>query len=174
MLVRQVRQQLSASIRRRGRTARATENKSVTKDASGSATASAETLIAQVACQLSQHALLSLALAACHLYQLRKPSCFATWGPHGVIMGNVQVIAVAQSVMGGSVERDQPLMEAGLDSLGAVELRNALGNQFGAELPATLTFDYPTPAAIAGFLAGSLLSKLPDSFKHARAVTVSA
>ena len=49
-------------------------------------------------------------------------------------------------------------MEAGLDSLGAVELRNALSAKFGAELPATLIFDYPSISALAGFLG----SQLPD------------
>lgn len=47
----------------------------------------------------------------------------------------------------------QPLMEAGLDSLSAVELRNTLGAHFKIEVPATLTFDYPSVSALAAFLA---------------------
>lgn len=41
------------------------------------------------------------------------------------------------------------MMEAGLDSLGAVELRNALSDRFQVYLPATLVFDYPSAAAMA-------------------------
>ena len=44
-------------------------------------------------------------------------------------------------------------MEAGLDSLGAVELRNALSARLGVDLPATLTLDYPTIDALASHLA---------------------
>jgi len=47
-------------------------------------------------------------------------------------------------------------MEAGLDSLGTVDLRNALGEQFSVELPATLTFDYPTVSALAAFISSLL------------------
>ena len=65
------------------------------------------------------------------------------------------VAATVQSVMGMVPGEEQPLMEAGLDSLGAVELRNALGSRFGIpDLPATLTFDYATIAALAGYIAG--------------------
>jgi hypothetical protein len=44
-------------------------------------------------------------------------------------------------------------MEAGLDSLGAVELRNAISAQLSLDVPATLTFDYPSIASMAAFLA---------------------
>lgn len=44
-------------------------------------------------------------------------------------------------------------MEAGLDSLGAVELRNALGARLNVDLPATVTLDYPSIGALAGYIA---------------------
>ncbi len=65
------------------------------------------------------------------------------------------MLAVVRGVLGAEVAAAQPLAEAGLDSLGAVELRGALGARFGAELPATVAFDYPTPAALAQFLSGA-------------------
>ncbi len=53
---------------------------------------------------------------------------------------------------GRQVPADQPLMEAGLDSLGAVDLRNALSTQFLVDLPSTVTFDYPTVPALAAYV----------------------
>jgi acyl carrier protein len=50
----------------------------------------------------------------------------------------------------------QPLMDAGLDSLGAVELRNTLASRFAMDLPATLTFDYPTVRALSQYLTENL------------------
>ena len=49
-------------------------------------------------------------------------------------------------------------MEAGLDSLGAVELCNAIAARFSIAIPATVTFDYPTIRALAQYLVsrGSL------------------
>lgn len=48
---------------------------------------------------------------------------------------------------------DAPLMEFGLDSLGAVELRNSLASRFSVELPPTVTLDYPTIVALAQFIS---------------------
>jgi pyochelin biosynthetic protein PchC len=56
-----------------------------------------------------------------------------------------------------SVPVDRPLKELGLDSLMAVELRNALGKRTGVRLPATLAFDYPTPIALAKHLLSRVL-----------------
>jgi acyl carrier protein len=67
-----------------------------------------------------------------------------------------QVGAAVSSILGRAVQPDEPLVSAGLDSLGSVELRNSLQGQLDLELPATLVFDYPSVAAIAGFIGGRL------------------
>ncbi len=64
--------------------------------------------------------------------------------------------AVASVLAGGAVAPEQPLMEAGLDSLGALELRNALQARFGVSLPATAMFDFPTTAALAAHMHAAL------------------
>lgn len=46
--------------------------------------------------------------------------------------------------------------QAGLDSLGTLELRNAIADAIGLELPATAAFDYPTTAALAAHIAAQL------------------
>ena len=73
------------------------------------------------------------------------------------------VSQAVQEVLGTSVSPDEPLMAAGLDSLGAVELRNALEGALGISLPGTLVFDYPSLSAMTAYLG----SKLADTEQQA-------
>eukprot|EP00890_Picochlorum_soloecismus_P001111 jgi/Picsp_1/1/NSC_00001-R1 len=51
--------------------------------------------------------------------------------------------SVIESVLGRSISDTSPFLEAGIDSLGAVEIRNELSDIFQHDLPATVLFDYP-------------------------------
>nr|WP_030699864.1 beta-ketoacyl reductase [Streptomyces albidoflavus] len=61
--------------------------------------------------------------------------------------------ATTEAIPGGRAFR-----ELGFDSLTAVELRDLLREATGLALPATLTFDFPTPAAVAGHLQALLFT----------------
>ena len=67
-----------------------------------------------------------------------------------------EVTGVIAQVLGGAVSLDQPLMDAGLDSLGAVELATLLTQSLGVQVHSTLVFDYPTAAAVIRHLTAEV------------------
>ncbi|MFB9547619.1 type I polyketide synthase, partial [Micromonospora sagamiensis] len=69
-----------------------------------------------------------------------------------------------------AIGADRPFREIGFDSLSAVEMRNRLGEAVGLKLPATLVFDRPTPALLAGWLADRILGVTEQAPAAARAV----
>ena len=69
---------------------------------------------------------------------------------------------LVEKMIGRPIGKEEPIMEAGLDSLGAVEMRASLQNNLAVELPATLTFDYPNIASLAKYLTAQLSAVSPQ------------
>ncbi len=79
--------------------------------------------------------------------------------PEMAAMVRAEVARVLSVPATSEIAAERPLKDLGLDSLMAVELRNALASRVGTALPASLAFDYPTVSA----LTDRLLEVLPAS-----------
>ena len=86
------------------------------------------------------------------------------------------VLEMVKRTAGGVVDADAPLMEAGVDSLGAVELRNQLQGTVGSStaLPSTLVFDHPTARQLSSVLEPKLGAKALARVQHGSSSSLAA
>lgn len=80
----------------------------------------------------------------------------------------VQVTAEVRAMVGHSIHPEQPLMSAGLDSRGGMELRRALGDTLHLELPVTLLYDYQSITAIVGYVDSLVEAQMQGSHTAGR------
>lgn len=71
-----------------------------------------------------------------------------------------RVAAVLQADDSDQIEPATPFVALGLDSLMALQLKTGLESVFRVPLPATLTFDHPTPGELTDFLEAQLTALL--------------
>jgi myxalamid-type polyketide synthase MxaE and MxaD len=82
---------------------------------------------------------------------------------HDLVLEHVRGAAAA--VLGLDpvrVDLEQGLFDMGMDSLMAVDLKTRLEAAMGQRLPSTLTFNYPTVTALAGYLTDEVVGGRPE------------
>jgi acyl transferase domain-containing protein/NAD(P)-dependent dehydrogenase (short-subunit alcohol dehydrogenase family)/acyl carrier protein len=78
-----------------------------------------------------------------------------------------EVAAVLGHPSPDAIDAHRAFNELGFDSLTAIELRNRLATTSGVQLPATLAFDYPSPAALSDFLLEQVSPEIGPSVESA-------
>ncbi|KAH8584213.1 polyketide synthase, partial [Cryptosporidium sp. chipmunk genotype I] len=65
-----------------------------------------------------------------------------------------KIISICGEILGIEIDlnSEQSLMDFGVDSIMAIEIRNSLCDNFGVPLPHTILFDYPTVSSLATYI----------------------
>jgi len=102
---------------------------------------------------LAPYAHLQMRASAVASPELSRAAVTTTSAATSNQLGLDMVLELVSRTAGCDVDADLPLMEAGVDSLGAIELRNQLQNAAGEgmKLPSTLVFDHPTTRGLTHF-----------------------
>ena len=80
--------------------------------------------------------------------------------PAAIDVGSIVRLTVFQ-ILGREVGFDEPLVAAGLDSIGTVEVQTRLERATGVALPPTLVFDFPSITSIVAHLEQELRARQP-------------
>lgn len=107
-----------------------------------------------------QHASIRAAPAPTVVHEGRVQPALQT-RPAALPKTNVEEVVrqTLDQIMGRSVAGDEPLVAAGLDSIGTVEVQTRLEKATGVALPATLVFDYPTANSLVAHLKDKVTAK---------------
>ena len=81
---------------------------------------------------------------------------------------NSRITSAVRKLIGCEILDDEPLMEAGLDSILSVQLIRTLEAELEVRLPATLTFDCPTLASLCDYVASALAEKQGGASREVR------
>jgi acyl carrier protein len=84
--------------------------------------------------------------------KLKKPAAVKAGARSGDVLLE-ELTAIAAEVTGTTIAADAPLMDSGLDSIGATELSNTISAHLNTELSPTLLFDHPSLRSIADALS---------------------
>lgn len=92
--------------------------------------------------------------------------------PHEIRSESIarRVLQIVTGLLGKDISIRDPLVNAGLDSLTAIELQDTLAEAFHITLPNTLVFDHPTIEAITNYILsiGSEKKIHPETINHVK------